>query len=123
MERFIKENAYTISVVKQTENLHRGDHASDKICERFTLTRTFNFLSGQITTIACGNVFQSRGADAGGAAAVSTQMAIQNFEDVQSLKEIQLMREKLVEFGGTPPELSEILPVMDKKAIMAIRRD
>lgn len=123
LERFVKENAYTLSVVKQEIDLHRGDHASDKICEKFTLTRTFNFLSGQITTIACSNVSQSRGADAGGSSAASTQMTIQNFDEIQSLKEIQLMHQKLVQLGGQPPDLSEIVPIMNKKTVTAIRRD
>lgn len=122
-EQFVKENAYTISVIKQEEDSHSSHNADDRIYKKFTLTRTFNFLSGQITTIACSTVFQSRGSNAGGSSATSTQMTIQNFEDIQSLKEIQLMHKKLVDCGGTPPDLSEIVPVMNKKAIMAIRRD
>ena len=51
-------------------------------------------------------IFQARGgAESGSAVSVSTQIIIQNFSDIESPAELEFMRQKLLEMGGTPPEL------------------
>jgi hypothetical protein len=110
-EKFVKENAYTLSVVSEDRVvIHNNATGYDSGSSASSLTKTFNFLSAQVTTIARDSLFEWRNSQAGGSAATSTQMIIQNFSDIESKEEIKLMREKLVEMGGTPPELSFELP-------------
>ncbi|MBI1216826.1 MAG: hypothetical protein GC185_13565 [Alphaproteobacteria bacterium] len=77
-----------------------------------TLCRYFNFAAESVTTIynAKSEMTKSMKAgsyDGGVSVAVSTaltsQMTVQKFSDFDSDREIELMREKLVEKGGTPP--------------------
>ncbi len=74
-----------------------------------SLSRTFNFLSGQVTTVTRDFIYEPRGSSAGGSASVATQLYVQNFTDLGSLAEVRLMHQKLVELAGNPPPLEEIL--------------
>ncbi|MBI3442031.1 MAG: hypothetical protein HY052_09585 [Proteobacteria bacterium] len=42
-------------------------------------------------------------------------MFIQNFSDIQSYGEIKMMHAKLPELDGHPPELSDVLSILNKK--------
>lgn len=110
-EEFKKDNDYTISVVTETSNKTKGEYAVESAS---ILTRTFNFLSAQVTTTKQDSIYQSRGYHGGGSSSIATQMFIHNFSDIQSYGEIKLMHAKLVEMGGTPPELSDIIPIITK---------
>ena len=102
---FTKEDDYTLLVVTTDTTPLRsyGSYNTEKVSN---LTRTFNFMAAQVTTVIHDSLFESHGEHSGGSAAVSTQMIIQNFSDIDSKEEIKLMHAKLVELGGHPPELS-----------------
>ena len=114
-EKFTKDNDYTISVITESSIEHKSENAGDKIYQVSSLTKTFNFLSAQVTMTRRDSIFQSRNTQGGGSASVSTQMIIQNFRDIQSYAEIKLMHQKLRDLDGKPPELSEVLPILNKK--------
>jgi hypothetical protein len=80
-------------------------------------TKLFNFLARQVTTIHRDWLLEGRGSDAAGVAAVATHATLESFDDLPSTGEIKYMYNKLVELGGTPPPLDEILPAaLDKKS-------
>ena len=110
-EEFVKENDYTLSVVKQ-EVMELPSYGSYNAQRTLSLTRTFNFMSAQVTTVIRDSLFESHGSESGGSAAISTQIIIQNFSDIDSKEEIKLMHQKLIEMDGKPPALPGTL---DKK--------
>jgi len=72
------------------------------------LTKIFNFESRQVTTILVDELQISQYRDGSGksnAAAVSTQMNIQNFKDIEGTGEFQRMHEELKNLGGNPRPL------------------
>ena len=73
-----------------------------------SITRTFNFLSEQVTTIARDVTAQAGGYKSGGSSAVTQSMTIENFSDFDSTREIEAMHKALVNSGGTPPPLDEL---------------
>lgn len=117
-EEIVKDNDYTLSVIQTAQEELPSNYSNTIPTHKASLTRTFNFLSEQVTTITRDTVsspmFNGSGGDA--ATAVTSQMIIQNFSDFDSTKEIELMREKLKEMGGTPPETTATL---DKVRISA----
>ncbi|MDD9900208.1 MAG: hypothetical protein OXT65_04445 [Alphaproteobacteria bacterium] len=72
------------------------------------ITRLFNFLSAEITTIVTESK-EDRNCSRADSLAVSTSSHIRNFNDLTSTREIELMHQKLKETGGTPPPLDEVL--------------
>jgi len=77
-----------------------------------TLSRYFNFASEQVVTIFTERAEMEKSIKAGAydggagisvAVALSSQMQIQRFSDMDSQTEIEMMREKLVSLGGKPP--------------------
>lgn len=114
-ERLTKINDYTL-----LQTLRPADEETDAWGSTFyvksQLTRSFNFLSAQVTTISRDVTFQSRGSEAGGSSSVSTQAIIQNFSDIQSDAEIRLMHAKLKELRGNPPPIDDILRGIGKKS-------
>ncbi len=99
-ERYRKENDYTLSAV---QDLPSGG----------LLTRQFNFASEQITTIyerkaeKDSTVGGSYGSDPKATAvsvALSSQMTVQKFSELDSQAEVDLMRAKLLADGGNIPE-------------------
>lgn len=99
-ERYRKENDYTLSV---SQDLPSGG----------LLTRQFNFASEQVTTIyerrdTLKDQYSAYGVGAGTAVSValSSQMTIQKFSDLDSQAEVEIMREKLLAEGGKIPEAS-----------------
>lgn len=116
-DKFFVENDYTLSAVRETETMRKSENTEDRIVYVSSLTRTFNFMSAQVTTIKCDRMCQSRGTESGGSAAVSTQMVIENFNDIQLTAEIELMHEKLVEMGGKPPAIVDILGRLNKNRL------
>ncbi|TAL28372.1 MAG: hypothetical protein EPN97_14655 [Alphaproteobacteria bacterium] len=100
-----KEDDYTLSV---TNTLPSGG----SIC------RMFNFASRQVTTIfrekaEMQGEMRAYGSDGGvsvaRAVALTSQMQIQKFSELDSLEEVDLMRRELIRRGGNPPEASEAL--------------
>lgn len=113
-QEYTKINDYTIC--ENTSESSGGYSSSSMHCEARSLKRTFNFMAGQVTTQYESSLRQSRGGHAGGSAAVSAQMMIENFDDIQSTKEIEFMYNKLKnELGGNPPPLDEVLGGTAKK--------
>jgi hypothetical protein len=101
-EHYEKLNDYTLSV---TNDFDRQSGADPE------LRRIFNFKARQITSIFS----QYSG---GG---VSNTMTVQNFSDLDSLAEVELMHQKLKEQGGAPPDLSEkpAKPASPRSALQA----
>jgi len=116
-EEFEKVNDYTLRV---TEDISLPDLESSNYYNahnhKSQLMRIFNFRAAQVTTIVqqasyvIGNSSQT-----GGGAANSTQMTVQNFDDVQSQLEIELMHAKLKKMGGKPPALEDLRGGFTKK--------
>ena len=73
------------------------------------ITRAFNFLACEITTRTNDLAFEGRGNQSGGSAAVSSTYTIQKFSELDSLGEVRFMHAKLVEMGGKPPALEEVV--------------
>lgn len=84
--------------------------STDGVRKYNSYTRTFNFLSRQVTTIHRDWLFESRGSSAAGTSAIATHEKTENFDDLASDAEVKFMHKKLVELGGTPPSLEEVLP-------------
>jgi hypothetical protein len=99
-ERYRKENDYTISAI---QDLPSGG----------LLTRQFNFASEQITTIYerkadMKDQYSSYGTGAATSVsiALSSQMTIQKFSELDSQAEVDIMRAKLLADNGKIPEAS-----------------
>jgi len=73
-------------------------------------TRMFNFLARQVTTIHRDWLYEGRGSSAAGDAAIATHERTESFDDLPSAAEVKYMHGKLVELGGRPPALEEVLP-------------
>ena len=86
-----------------------------------SITTTFNFLSAQVTTVTR-DAMREHSSGAAYAVAVSTQMKIQNFYELGSLREVERARGELVRMGGTPPEMSELM-ADSVKVVSALQRD
>ncbi|MDY0008425.1 MAG: hypothetical protein RBS08_01840 [Bdellovibrionales bacterium] len=113
-EKLIKINDYTIA--QQLDAPHENISGyGDGIYIRARITRTFNFLAAQMTTVTRDLAYEGRGGSAGGSSAISTQTIIQNFSDIQSDAEITLMHGKLAELGGKPPALDTLTRGLGKK--------
>ncbi len=113
-EDTMKENDYTLSVIRKGEGYDTGVSFNTRI------TRTFNFLAQQVTTMTRDITYQGGGYKTGGSSGVSTAIAHQRFDDFQSDAEIRLMHEKLTQLGGKPPALDEILPSLGKAKLSGI---
>jgi hypothetical protein len=114
VEDYVKNNSYTVSVVTtQTELLDNYD--GQGLSHKSTVTRSFNFLAAQVTTVTRDLVYQSKGYHNGGSAAVSTNTIVQNFDEVAAAGEIRLMHDRLEKLGGHPPPLEEVLPEAKQK--------
>lgn len=116
-EIYTKENDYTLLVtiaenseIKQVEDVAR-------IKKETNYSRIFNFASGQVTTLLQSRIYQSRNTDSGASAAVSTQMHIQNFTDLPSRIELDMMHAKLTDMGGKPPPLDDVLNGRHKRPL------
>jgi len=124
-EEFKKVNDHTLRV---TEDISLSDvHGTsyyNQHTQKSQLMRIFNFRSAQITTIAqqASYVISTSG-NGGSGAANSTQMSVQNFDDVQSQLEIELMHAKLKELGGKPPSLEDLRGGFTKKPGLGAARN
>lgn len=107
-EELIKLNDYTLIQKTEAPDVTRSGYSSG-LKALSQVTRTFNFLAAQLTTTTRDITYEARGSEAGGTSAVHTQTFIQNFEDMQSDREIAYMHKKLVELDGKPPALEEVL--------------
>lgn len=92
----------SISVINpQTLSVKTTLDSTQNVYQR-NLTKIFNFESQQVTTI-----FDTWLISNGAGAALTSQMTVQNFSDVQSQEEIKRMWDKLVELKGKPSPLEE----------------
>ena len=100
MTSYRKEDDYTLQVTNTVPGVNG------------TLCRYFNFAAGQVTTIFSAKAEMQDKQSAGYSnpsvstsvsVALTSQMQIQKFSDLDNEAEINLMRAKLVELGGKPP--------------------
>lgn len=100
-----KENAFTLS--DTVESPGGG-----------TLTRLFNFASGTITTVFREKVYEKDSVkqynSQGGAGiaigvALTSQMHVQKFSELDSLYEVAALHAELLKQGGSPPPLEDIV--------------
>jgi hypothetical protein len=110
-ETFTKENDYTLGQ-HWSEATDHGDYTVDKV----KLSRYFNFLSCQVTTLFREKLTEPGTNDVAGMGALTSQLKIQNFSDIESPNEIRLMHAKLLEQEGKPPPLDEVLKTVSKPA-------
>lgn len=115
-ENFEKVNDYTLRVDQLLES--KTDTVGYAASSQNTrLTRIFNFEAAQITTIvkASSLVANRYGHDGGAGSSDSVQMNITDFEDLTSIRELSRMHKKLIELGGTPPVLDDVVGNLGKK--------
>lgn len=105
-----KLNEYTLEVVQSLDD-EKASLGSYSSFSDFRLTRVFNFGTGQVTTLArhFSGVAGRYSSDAGAGVASTLQMNVQNFRDLPSLYEVELMHRKLRDLGGSPPALEDML--------------
>ncbi len=121
-EIITKENDYTLKIEQQAEDSYEnGAWAATRMHEK--CTRIFNFAAGQLTTDRTSLIFQSRNNSAGGHSGVSKQVVIQNFTDIPCKIELELMHAKLVELGGKPPPLDDVLNGRNKRPLLPLREN
>ncbi|HEX2753075.1 MAG TPA: hypothetical protein VHP34_08255 [Alphaproteobacteria bacterium] len=116
-EKFSKVNDYTLRV---TEDISMNGMNSSNYYSGHTqkseLMRIFNFRSAQITTIVQqASYIIGNTSNTGGGAGNSAQVTVQNFDDVQSQLEIELMHAELKKMGGKPPALEDLRGSFTKK--------
>ena len=103
-EKFNKENDYIVSLTLESEST-----SQDSFKRTAQIKKIFNFLSAQVITIYTESMGQERGYNTGGSDSVSTQMVVQNFSDLDSIAEIEMMHRKLKSLGRSPPALEKIV--------------
>lgn len=74
------------------------------------ISRIFNFLSRQVTTVDRAWVYEARGSSAAGTSAISSNSRVESFDDLPGSGEIAHMHAKLCELGGKPPALADVMP-------------
>lgn len=106
MTKYAKEDDYTLRV---TNDLPDGGH----------LCRYFNFASEQITTVfqhkeeivmEKGGGYSTYPVAVAASVALTSQMNIEKFSNLDSQFEVELMREKLIALKGQPPAQSRHIP-------------
>ncbi|MFN7113790.1 MAG: hypothetical protein ACK4PK_05455 [Alphaproteobacteria bacterium] len=112
-ETFYKIGDYMLRVdienkQPRDESIRRGDDIS----------RLFNFRARQITTTERSWIYESRGREAGGAAALSTHSRTESFDDLPGDSEIPLMHAKLLSLGGNPPPLEDVMKTLGKQTAL-----
>jgi hypothetical protein len=95
-EIYEKLNDYTLSVTLDFERQDRADPE---------LRRIFNFRARQVTSIY--SMWYG--------ASVTSSMHVQNFSELDSLEEVELMRKKLLDMHGNPPSAGELARRMPGK--------
>jgi hypothetical protein len=113
-EELIKLNDYTLVQKTEAPDVSRQGYGGLTVLSQ--VTRTFNFMAAQLTTTTQDVTYESRGSEAGGSSAVATQTFIQNFDDMQSGREVAHMHAQLIKLGGNPPPLEEITGNISKKS-------
>lgn len=93
-ESFSVENPYTLRVDR--EYYSATSHSRG-------ITREFNFKARQVTTVYHDRMRTSNGVS------VTSQMAVQNFRDIEGTDEIREMHAKLTQLGGKPPAIDDLL--------------
>jgi len=114
-EELIKLNDYTLVQKTEAPDETRYNYNGGlKVLSQ--VTRTFNFMSAQLTTTTRDVTFEGHSGAAGGTSAIATQTFIQNFGDMESGREVAYMHAQLTALGGTPPPLEEITGGLNKKS-------
>lgn len=113
-EVFTKVNDYTLQV-EQRQSRVVNNYATLHTCCR----NTFNFFARQVKTEQIESLYVSGTSDGvGRSAQQNLATSVQGFDDLSSSLEVKFMHEKLVELGGKPPSLEDILPnEMHKKPV------
>jgi len=112
-EKLIILNDYTLIQKIETQPDITLEGYNVLLRSRSQTTRTFNFLAAQLTTTTRDYAYAD---SSGGGATVATQTFIQNFEDMQSPREIAYMHAALMALGGKPPPLEEVTGGLNKKS-------
>lgn len=115
-ETITKENDYTLKIV-QTDDSTSSWGGNVPVHIRNSYTRIFNFAAGQITTLPVTKIFQSLEGRAAGNSSISSQMHIQNFTDLPSTLELEILHKKLEDLGGHPPPLNDVLNGRSKRPL------
>lgn len=106
---YFRINDYTL-VENNEQELSEDSERYGTFSKFSSITRTFNFLAGQVTTKCRDEIrYLPNSFDGGGAASVATQLHIQNFTDLPTLAEVRYMHRKLQQLEGNPPPLEEAL--------------
>lgn len=109
-EKFDMPNDYTLRV-----SLIEEEHNNDGVRKFNSYSRIFNFLARQVTVIHRDWTAEGRSSDAAGTSSVSAHVETQSFDDLPSSAEVEFMHKELVDRGGNPPSLDEILPGNPRK--------
>lgn len=115
-EQFNKVGTSTLRV-----DFRRNEMNSGGVEKYDGYTKLFNFLAREVTTIHRDWLLEGRGSSAAGTSAVTSHTSIQSFDDLSSTAEVAAMHRKLVELGGKPPGLDEVLPAMLNKKPAGLR--
>ncbi|MDY0008424.1 MAG: hypothetical protein RBS08_01835 [Bdellovibrionales bacterium] len=115
-DKYKKLNDYTLEVVQglSAEELNMTYYKSPS---DYSLTRIFNFGAGQVTTLArhSNSVSSHYSSNQGAGIATSVQMHTEDFQNLPSTYEVELMHKKLTELGGKPPPLETTIRAVGKK--------
>ncbi|MDP2206728.1 MAG: hypothetical protein Q8K65_10540 [Alphaproteobacteria bacterium] len=108
--RYNKLNDYTLEVV-QSLSERNPSLGSYNTQADYSLTRIFNFGTGQLTTLArhFSGISGRYSSDNGAGVASSLQMQVQDFRDLPSLHEVRLMHAELERLHGKPPPLEDLI--------------
>lgn len=109
-DSYNKINDYTLEVVQKISE-RQPSLGSYNTQADYSLTRIFNFGTGQLTTLARHfvGVAGRYSHDHGAGVASSMQMQVQDFRDLPSLHEVSLMHQKLKKMDGNPPPLEDLI--------------
>lgn len=94
-ESFDKDNDYTL--VQNTTYIATNHHNR-------SIARIFNFKSAQVTTVVREWISGTAGNT------IHSQLDVRNFSEIDSKDEIRDMHKRLVDLGGKPPAIDDILP-------------
>ncbi len=115
-EQFNKVGSATLRV-----DFRRNEMNSGGVEKYDGYTKLFNFLAREVTTIHRDWLLEGRGSSSAGTSSVASHASVQSFDDLSSTAEVAAMHAKLVALGGTPPDLSEVLPAMLNKKPAGLR--
>jgi hypothetical protein len=108
-EEFNRVNDYTLRVDTRHAEWERSGVTKITSC-----TTLFNFLKCQQTTIHRDWIYEGRGTQSAGTAALTTHVLHENFDDLPCTDEVRLMHKMLKRLGGKPPAIDQVLNTVHK---------